>query len=177
SDRIVVLRDGRVQQLGTPRELYERPANAFVARFLGHVNLLTGRVQPGTRSIRCGSVDLALGSNSSLRAGDVALAVVRPEMIRLVTEHRGMRSRGVEGRIAALRYAGSVARYVVETDLGALSVDVFNPREKGVLGPHERVWLELPREVHVVAADEPGGDVGYGVAPQALASEQIPASS
>lgn len=177
SDRLVVLRDGRVQQLGAPRELYERPANAFVARFLGHVNLLPGRVQQGTRSIRCGSVDLALGSNSGLRAGDAALAVVRPEMIRLVTEDRGVRLRGVEGRISALRYAGSVARYVVETELGALSVDVFNPRDNGVLGPHQRVWLELPREVHAVAADESTGDVGTGTVPLPFASEQIPAPS
>jgi spermidine/putrescine transport system ATP-binding protein len=84
SDRIAVLREGRLEQLGTPRDLYERPVNAFVADFMGAANLLRGTLDPGPPGIfRLAQLDFRVPSGrgiSALRGGPVML-VVRPERI------------------------------------------------------------------------------------------------
>ena len=112
SDRIALLRGGRLVQLGTARELYSRPVDAFVARFLGESNLIVGRVL----ELREGSA--ALGADGlaapiegypaqGLRIGEAACALIRPEHVRPLAG--GRKARIVEriflGEIAALRLA------------------------------------------------------------------------
>jgi ABC-type Fe3+/spermidine/putrescine transport system ATPase subunit len=112
SDRIALLRGGRLVQLGAARELYSRPVDAFVARFLGESNLIAGRVL----TLREGSATLGAEGLASpiegyatqgLRTGDAACALIRPEHVRLVSG--GQKARVVEriflGEIAALRLA------------------------------------------------------------------------
>ncbi|MGO9088912.1 MAG: ABC transporter ATP-binding protein [Candidatus Sulfotelmatobacter sp.] len=76
SDRIALLRSGELEQVATPREIYSRPATAYVAQFIGHTNLLRGEVQGGV--MRCG----ALAWQASLPDGP-ALFSLRPEQIRV----------------------------------------------------------------------------------------------
>ena len=84
SDRIAVFNDGIIQQLSTPQDLYERPANAFVARFIGENNTLTGKV---AKSGKDGLYDVALSGGGVVRAvadeslapGDSVIISVRPE--------------------------------------------------------------------------------------------------
>jgi ABC-type Fe3+/spermidine/putrescine transport system ATPase subunit len=112
SDRIAVLRGGRLVQLGTARELYNRPVDAFVARFLGESNLIVGRVA----ALGNGGATLSADGLASpiegyaaqgLRMAEAACALIRPEHVRLVAG--GQRARIVEriflGEIAALRLA------------------------------------------------------------------------
>jgi len=112
SDRIAVLRGGRMVQLGTARELYNRPVDAFVARFLGDSNLIAGRVV----ELRNGSATLCADGLAApivgyaaerLRMAETACALIRPEHVRLVAG--GQPARIVEriflGEIAALRLA------------------------------------------------------------------------
>jgi ABC-type Fe3+/spermidine/putrescine transport system ATPase subunit len=112
SDRIALLRGGRLVQLGTARELYSRPVDAFVARFLGESNLIAGRVL----ELRNGSAALSVDGLAApiegyaaqgLRIGEAACALIRPEHVRLVVG--GQKARIVEriflGEIAALRLA------------------------------------------------------------------------
>jgi iron(III) transport system ATP-binding protein len=84
SDRIVVFNRGRVQQIGTPREVYERPANLFVADFMGLVNKLPGIVTAhggGTLRVRIGSQEITAQGEAHGDAGEVTIAI-RPEAIR-----------------------------------------------------------------------------------------------
>jgi ABC-type Fe3+/spermidine/putrescine transport system ATPase subunit len=76
SDRIALLRSGELEQVATPREIYSRPATAYVAQFIGHTNLLTCNVKAGT--VRCG----ALSWPSGMPDGS-ALFSLRPEHLRL----------------------------------------------------------------------------------------------
>jgi spermidine/putrescine transport system ATP-binding protein len=76
SDRIALLRSGKLEQVATPREIYSRPATAYVAQFIGHTNLLRGEVRAGI--VRCG----ALAWPTSLPDG-AALFSLRPEHVRL----------------------------------------------------------------------------------------------
>ena len=83
SDRIAVMHAGKVEQLGTPEELYERPATRFVADFIGTTNLLHGTVQPDA-SVRLATGEVAPVVHNGLAAGSEVELSVRPESIGLV---------------------------------------------------------------------------------------------
>jgi putative spermidine/putrescine transport system ATP-binding protein len=101
SDRIAVFNEGRVEQVGTPEEVYEHPANSFVSGFVGVSNVLD---RDGIRF------------------------TVRPEKVRLLSDSQGADGLVVEaGRIVEVAYAGMITRYVVALDLGGeLQVVVQN---------------------------------------------------
>jgi len=73
SDRVVIMNQGRVEQVGTPEDVYNHPANAFVLSFLGHVNIFHGRVQSGTAYARPHEIDL---TRTAPAAGGTAAKVV-----------------------------------------------------------------------------------------------------
>ncbi|HVQ96504.1 MAG TPA: ABC transporter ATP-binding protein, partial [Mycobacteriales bacterium] len=82
ADRLVVLRDGRVQQVGTPEELHTQPVNWHVADFMGYRNLLPGTavsVAAGRAEVTCGGLRLAGAAVGPVRAGDNVIVGVRPD--------------------------------------------------------------------------------------------------
>ena len=83
SDRIAVMHAGKVEQLGTPEELYERPANRFVADFIGSTNLLSGRIESDGR-VRLSTGELAPVAHDGLAAGTEVEISIRPEAVALV---------------------------------------------------------------------------------------------
>lgn len=107
SDRIAVFNDGRIEQVGTPEELYERPATLFVARFLGESNVFTGRpARPGV--LRCGAHELTLPGAGAAGDGEVAL-VVRPERTRLLDPDAPVPDGhdAVDGEVVEIVYFGA----------------------------------------------------------------------
>ncbi|GLV49227.1 hypothetical protein TJA_23290 [Thermus sp. LT1-2-5] len=128
SDRIAVMREGRVEQLGTPREIYERPANAFVARFVGAGTLVPGEARDG-RFHRDRPWPVRVEGEGK------GYLLLRPEHLRPHPE--GF----LEGRVVLATYLGSLVRLEVEAEGLALKVDV-NPLEATRLG--ERLRLALP---------------------------------
>src|SRR5439155_1350725 len=122
ADGIAVMNGGRIEQLGTPSELYERPATAFVAGFLGVSNLIPG-VASGPDSVR-----LTHGPEVRVRAdaldgrtGDVAVGI-RPEKISLGNGQ----ANSLDGRVVEQAYVGVATQYIVETACGRLTVYVQN---------------------------------------------------
>ncbi|MFJ7417108.1 ABC transporter ATP-binding protein [Streptomyces uncialis] len=114
SDRIAVFNDGRIEQVGTPEELYERPATLFVARFLGESNVFTGRpVRPGV--LRCGEHELTLPGTPAATSGEVAL-VVRPERMRLLEPGAPVADghNAVGGEVVEIVYFGAHRRIRVD---------------------------------------------------------------
>lgn len=88
SDRIGIMNEGRIEQIGAPRDLYERPVNAFVARFLGESNLLNGRVvarqgETARLSLPELGVEIAGMTDAPLKVGDAAAALLRPEVLTI----------------------------------------------------------------------------------------------
>ena len=81
ADRIVVLRDGHIEQVGTPLELYDRPANAFVASFIGSpsMNLFTGHVERSGIVMTDGGIALPVAQTLALDVGQLVLYGVRPQ--------------------------------------------------------------------------------------------------
>jgi spermidine/putrescine transport system ATP-binding protein len=121
ADQIAVMNRGKVEQLGAPAELYEQPATAFVAGFLGVSNLLTGRVVgPGVVQLDAGD-QLRVAENG--REGRVA-AGVRPEKIRLGPAREGENT--LTGTVRDVAYVGVATQYVVETGAGDVVVYAQN---------------------------------------------------
>jgi len=119
SDRVVVLKDGVIQHLGTPREVYERPATLFTARFVGETNFFPGRVE--TLDDDAITVDV-LGLKRRLRkpAFDVSVGqhlhvLLRPEDIRVLDPND---DQGLAGRIVERNYKGSTLDSLIQLQDG-----------------------------------------------------------
>ncbi|HMK68258.1 MAG TPA: ABC transporter ATP-binding protein [Stellaceae bacterium] len=119
ADRIVVMREGRVEQIGTPEDLYRRPGSAFVAGFIGKVNFLSGTIQ----SVSGGTcmVSLADGlaveaaAHASCRAGLGGRIALRPENLALIRAESGAAKQRLLGTIEQRRFLGNVVHYFVRT--------------------------------------------------------------
>ncbi|MEO6566084.1 MAG: ABC transporter ATP-binding protein [Casimicrobiaceae bacterium] len=111
ADRVAVMNAGRIEQVGSPRELYEKPASAFVANFVGESNRFRGRLIERAGSIGAVAVDGAVplrglaAENLGNEQNAPAIFMVRPEMVSLTTRPEG--AQGLVGVITDLTYAGS----------------------------------------------------------------------
>jgi iron(III) transport system ATP-binding protein len=140
SDRIVVMNAGVVEQVGTPREIYVRPASRFVAGFIGKVNFVpatalgAGRLAIAGREV--GPLPVVDG-----RPGDTLTLAVRPEEIALAREGGDLR-----GTVRRVIFLGSTAEYLVEVPgLGPWLVDQANPGERCDFAPGDEIGLTLSR--------------------------------
>jgi spermidine/putrescine transport system ATP-binding protein len=118
ADQIAVMNHGRIEQLGTPTELYETPSTAFVAGFLGVSNLIPGMVS-GSDTVRLHSGPEVRVRPDALagRTGEVAVGI-RPEKIEL---GQGQPN-SLEGTVVEQAYVGVSTQYIVETGCGRLTV-------------------------------------------------------
>jgi spermidine/putrescine transport system ATP-binding protein len=124
ADQIVVMNHGRIEQAGTPSELYEHPATAFVAGFLGVSNLLTGTIAgPDRVRLTTGTEVLVPSGALDGRTGSVAIGI-RPEKIRAAAGERNE----LAGTIAESAYIGVSTQYIVDTPAGSVTVYVQNER-------------------------------------------------
>ena len=99
SDRIAVMSNGKIQQVGTAREIYIHPKNRFVANFIGESNFLTGAASDGGLKLGTGEVIAVPG----LKAGGTTTVIVRPEQLRLGAEADG----GLKAKVKTLVYFGT----------------------------------------------------------------------
>jgi spermidine/putrescine transport system ATP-binding protein len=130
SDRLVVMNAGRIEQLGAPREVYERPRTRFVAGFIGTSNIISGKVasMDGTTAVLESGSDETLIVADAAEAGAVAGGpldiTVRPEKI-VLTESRPNSGRcAIRGRVTEVVYLGTSTQYDV-TALGGSELRVF----------------------------------------------------
>jgi spermidine/putrescine ABC transporter ATP-binding subunit len=114
SDRVAVMRAGRVEQVGAPREIYETPHTVFVAGFIGNTNLLSGHSRGGA-AIECGGVTIATAGVTAA-AGAAVTVAVRPERIRL--DDTGGLDNQLAATVAHVVYQGETVRYLLAADGG-----------------------------------------------------------
>ncbi len=113
SDRIAVMHRGRVEQVAAPRGLYETPATAFVAGFIGNINLLAGRAA-GANAVACGGATLA--ATGAAPAGAAVAIALRPERVRL--DPAGAMDTLLTMTVAHVVYQGETVRYILRSDAG-----------------------------------------------------------
>ena len=122
ADQIAVMSDGRIDQLGTPNELYERPANAFVAGFLGVSNLFPGVVEGGVVRVNGGGVMRVVTGALQGRSGVVRVGI-RPEKIQMSLRREALADENaLHGTIREHAYVGVATQYVVNTPSGEIQV-------------------------------------------------------
>jgi iron(III) transport system ATP-binding protein len=133
ADTIAIMDHGRVVQLGTPAEIYDRPANAFVADFIGAENLLSGKASRDGTGVRVAVGSLSIRATDDCEAADVC-AVVRPQAIRLAPAGDAMEEDNrFSGVVRFSAYLGAMARYEVDVDGVIFIVDVPDPRPGNLL--------------------------------------------
>jgi putative spermidine/putrescine transport system ATP-binding protein len=128
SDRVAVMSVGRVEQIGTPAQIYGAPLTPFVANFVGTMNVLEGTVlSKEDRSVRCAGVVVKVQDPSFVHAaGEVVQLYVRPEDlgIELLSNGAGAPEGTFAGRVASFTFLGPVTRVGLKTDLGTVFADV-----------------------------------------------------
>ncbi len=165
SDRLAVMSQGRIEQIGYPEDIYERPATRFVAGFIGTSNIIeavvTGRVgdllqveaAPGDRLL------VGAPEGRAISPGDVLAFTVRPEKLRIVAENEPVADRlcTIAGTVVDVVYQGVSTQLVIRTDAGTTLV-VFRQNSERVSDagvPGTRARIVWDPEFNVVLADEP----------------------
>ncbi|MFC1714757.1 ABC transporter ATP-binding protein [Candidatus Poribacteria bacterium] len=151
SDRVIIMNEGRIEQIGTPEEIYTRPKTHFVADFIGRANFIEAEVREVRDSV---AVVSALGailnvhSFNGISAGDTGSLVVRPEAIELVSADAGK----YKGVIRYATYLGASITYQVEINGNVLTVDVTNPRPGPAFPSGTQVGVDFQEEaVHLLS--------------------------
>ncbi len=124
SDRVIVMSQGRIEQCGTPTEIYNRPANAFVAQFLGRSNLIQCRVEARTDEYTIGRTDKGAAvytREGGLSPGQQLTLQVRPEAID-ISDDQGQGINSFRGRVTQATYLGPSYEYLVHTEEQAFLV-------------------------------------------------------
>jgi spermidine/putrescine transport system ATP-binding protein len=127
SDRIAVMSEGRIEQIGTAEEVYEHPQTRFVAAFIGDTNLLEGAVTAtsgGEVAVQAQGLELSARAETPLAAGDLVAVSIRPERITLSAERDETAGHAYLASVVDIIYTGSRRRYVVRLENGLeLKVD------------------------------------------------------
>ena len=150
SDRIAVMNAGKIEQLGTPFDLYENPRTAFVRDFIGAALQLSGRVvsvNGGTATVELnggGRIDGKVQDGAALKSGDDITVSIRPERLIAATSTNQGGANTVEAVIKALLFVGD--KYECVLQIGTQEVRSFLPRPKDRAHYDEgtRVHLTLP---------------------------------
>ena len=123
SDRIVVMNAGRIEQVGAPSEIYARPANRFVADFIGRANFLPARIVSvaDTADVELFGARLRVPAQARLSAGDPAQIVVRPEAVQIGTDGAGF-----SAQVKAATYLGNLVEYELTSHGHTLLVEDYN---------------------------------------------------
>ncbi|HSN93349.1 MAG TPA: ABC transporter ATP-binding protein [Anaeromyxobacteraceae bacterium] len=157
SDRIAVMRAGRIEQMGEVHRLYERPRNRFVGQFLGSVNLVEGKVERRAQNefvaaTPLGPLRAELGPGDPQPEGTVTLAI-RPEKVRIVAEG-GQGENRIAARVEQVIYIGSESHYTLRAGEQRFTVYTMNARAGArELQAGEAVALELPAGSLIVLED------------------------
>ena len=155
SDRVVVMNRGRIEQVATPEEVYNRPASEFVASFLGNSNILTAtvlEVAPGKAKIEVAGLGVLMAAVESadrrqLRGGAQVKISIRAEKLALdpvgaqLNSSEDLATTGLRGRVTAVDYQGQVARYFLQ--VGDHKLQAINPIDEHPVPEGEEVAIRV----------------------------------
>lgn len=134
ADRIIVMNEGEIQQCATPNEIYRKPKNAFVAKFVGQANLFecSPVVDNGIPKLQVLCKDIVLNTNSM----DNVIAMIRPE-------HLYFDESGVEGIVDFKEELGLITRYLIIIGDKIITLDELNTKEHHLIGIGEKVKISF----------------------------------
>jgi putative spermidine/putrescine transport system ATP-binding protein/spermidine/putrescine transport system ATP-binding protein len=151
SDLVVVMNKGRIEQMGAPAEVYERPRSEFVASFLGNANFLPATVQ----QVAANGIVVTLEGGDGLLVGDAARSVSAGEPVRVVVRAEKIEiaapdAEGLTAKVVDVDYLGSMARYQMELQGGQRILSLVSLKDRA-LGLGEVVSLQIdPRHCRIL---------------------------
>lgn len=161
SDRIVVMRDGRIEQEGTPREIYEEPKNLFVARFIGEINVFEANVLQRIDEMRVRACvegrECDIYVAQPVSAGQSLNVLLRPEDLRVVEINDNSPIEGLIGYVRERNYKGMTLESVVELENGKMVTvsEFFNEDDPDVdHSLNQKMAITWVESWEVVLADE-----------------------
>lgn len=140
SDKIIIMSKGKVEQIGTPREIYYHPNSRFVADFIGEANFLDARVlsADGDQArIQVAGKQMEVGNFGSARAGDTAALVIRPEAAVLADKGQ------LEATVMLSTFMGAYQYYQVLVDGMELQITDYNPVNRRIYEVGEKAFLDF----------------------------------
>ncbi|NMC46725.1 MAG: ABC transporter ATP-binding protein [Chloroflexi bacterium] len=154
SDKVVVMENGIIQQVGTPQEIYRAPQTRFVATFIGTANQFFGKVS-GKTNVSCETLNINCGKVGDLRDGEKVVVLVRPESIhvtRTVPEKNSGNT--IEGIVETITFHGAVTRLGVNVKQQHVVADITVASNE-LISLNQKVWLSFkPDACKVMALDE-----------------------
>jgi putative spermidine/putrescine transport system ATP-binding protein len=144
SDRIAVMNAGRIEQIGDPSDIYERPATRFVAEFIGRMNLFSGQVTAGRRVRTASGLEIGAPVPDEIVTGAAVHVAVRPERTRLLCEEPA-EGLALRGTLRQVLYLGARREFHVELGCGERGfVETPNDGAAPAFEPGAAVWLAAP---------------------------------
>ena len=123
SDRVAVMRDGRIEQIGAPFEIYNAPGTSYVETFIGTLSVLSARVKdPATGTLLVAGQEIVAGRKLDAAVGEELRLSLRPEALSLDGRERNC----LRGRVVNVKFLGSIVRVVAKVGDRELSMDAFN---------------------------------------------------
>jgi iron(III) transport system ATP-binding protein len=145
SDRIVVMSQGRIEQVGTPEEVYRHPASAFVAGFVGRAGSFTAEVEPPAK-LRAGPVTIDATAAASITPGAAARAFIRPEDVRLGPDAAG-HAGAFEALVTGIEFLGPFCRVHLLAEGVRLEADVASDQIARLgLGREAKMLVAVPAD-------------------------------
>ena len=151
SDRICVMNQGNVEQIGTPFEIYRKPLRRFAASFVGTMNFLPGRLEDGRLLVGSQSI-----VHASREAGPVEVAI-RPENVELAATPSENETIKLKGEVLKVTFLGREAHYTLKTEAGEIVAQVADPAQDFIAMEGRLVEVRLPLQKIVLF--RPNGDV------------------
>ncbi len=143
SDKIVVINEGKIQQIGNPEDIYNEPENAFVADFIGESNIFSGLMTGKLKARFCGGEFVCV---DDIPEGTSVTAVVRPEDVQIVAPEQGV----ITGLVSSVIFRGMHYEMTVQSGKNEMVIQSVNSAELG-----SRVGLYIPPDgIHLMKAED-----------------------
>lgn len=150
SDRVIIMNKGKIEQVGTPQEVYQQPATEFIADFIGTANFADGVVKEikdnhAMVEMLHSMVRVSLTGKETFKAGDKVRVVIRPEAITVSDTGK------YEGKVTLSTFMGNVQEYYIEVGEHTLFVEASNPSGKKIYHVSDSVKLDILEEsLHLI---------------------------
>ncbi len=158
SDKIVVMKKGRICQTGSPTEIYHKPLTHFVANFVGKANLFSGNVEFIDSNSELMDIKTPWGSLSVNREykkftpGEAVTLLARPESIHILgkTPQRHPIKNCFSGRVISTLFSGAHVRYQLDTGNGVIVADQISSKNNAIYCENDNINISLPQDMHIL---------------------------
>ncbi len=155
ADKIAVMREGDIEQIGHPVNIYRYPASVYVADFIGRANFLDATVHSVSADnmlelkTPVGEIKINPPQNN-FKPGEQAKAVIRPENIKVILDKSESDINILEAEVLKSTYLGAIVNYRVQIGEETMSVELRNPTEKELLSAGDKLYLKIPENIHLI---------------------------